>query len=76
MDLKETPTIDITVSGMTCEGCATKVREALTATDGIAGATIDVASGRVAVLLDGTVSRSSLEFAIDSAVFDAGYRVV
>jgi copper chaperone len=70
------PTIDVTVEGMTCEGCAGKVRDALTATDGITGADIDVASGKVSVHHDGTVDRSALEFAIDSAVFDAGYKVV
>jgi copper chaperone CopZ len=52
------------------------VRDALTATDGITGADIDVASGKVSVHLDGSVDRTALEFAIDSAVFDVGYRVV
>lgn len=76
MATSDLPTIDVTVSGMTCEGCAGKVREALAATDGIAGADVDVASGRVAVHLDGSVDRGALEFAIDSAIFDAGYSVV
>lgn len=76
MTVSELPTIDITISGMTCEGCADKVRDALSATDGIVGADIDVASGRVAVHPDGTVDSGALEFAIDSAVFDAGYKVV
>ncbi|NTV39954.1 MAG: heavy-metal-associated domain-containing protein [Demequinaceae bacterium] len=76
MTVSELPTFDITVSGMTCEGCASKVRDALSATDGIAGADIDVDSGRVAVHPDGTVDRGALEFAIDTAVFDAGYKVV
>lgn len=69
----EYPTIDITVTGMTCEGCASKVRSALVATDGIAGADIDVASGRVAVHTDGTVDAGDLDFAIDEAVHQAGY---
>ena len=72
----EIPSIDVTVEGMTCEGCATKVRSALTATDGVVGADIDVASGRVSVHPDGTVDRGTLEFAIDGAVHDAGYSVV
>ncbi len=76
MATTELPTIDVTVEGMTCEGCATKVRDALTATDGITGADIDVASGKVSVHPDGSVDRGELEFAIDSAVFDAGYKVV
>lgn len=72
----EIPSIDVTVEGMTCEGCASKVRSALTATDGVASADIDVASGRVSVHPDGTVDRGDLEFAIDGAVHDAGYSVV
>ncbi len=72
----EIPSIDVTVEGMTCEGCAGKVRSALTATDGVASADIDVASGRVSVHPDGTVDRGSLEFAIDGAVHEAGYSVV
>ena len=76
MAVSELPTIDINVSGMTCEGCAGKVRDALSATDGIVGADVDVASGKVAVHLDGTVDRGALDFSIDSAIFDAGFRVV
>ncbi len=68
-------TLDITVTGMTCEGCATKVRNALTATDGVAGAEIDVATGAVKVLTDGTVPADDLEFAVDEAVTQAGYAV-
>lgn len=70
------PSIDVTVEGMTCEGCASKVRSALAATDGIVGADIDVATGRVSVHPDGTVDRGDLEFAIDGAVHEAGYSVV
>jgi len=71
----EIPSIDVTVEGMTCEGCATKVRSALTATDGVASADIDMASGRVSVHPDGTVDRGSLEFAIDGVVHYVGYSV-
>ena len=70
------PTIDVTVEGMTCDGCAGKVRDALAKTDGITSADVDHASGKVIVHPDGSVERGALEFAIDSAVFDAGYRVV
>ena len=72
----EIPSIDITVEGMTCDGCASKVRSALTATAGVTGADIDVASGRVSVHPDGTVDRGDLEFAIDGVVHEAGYSVV
>ncbi len=76
MAATELPTIFVTVEGMTCEGCAGKVRDALAKTDGITGADVDVASGKVTVHPDGSVELGALEFAIDSAVFDAGYRVV
>lgn len=76
MAATDLPTIDVNVTGMTCDGCANKVRTALTATEGIAGADVDFASGKVSVHPDGTVDTATLEFAIDSAVFDAGFRVV
>ncbi|WP_061963086.1 heavy-metal-associated domain-containing protein [Demequina aurantiaca] len=70
-----TTIIELSVEGMTCEGCATTVREALVAADGISGADIDVATGQVAVHSDGTVPVDDLEFAIDEAVTKAGYTV-
>ena len=76
MAATDLPTIDVTVEGMTCDGCASKVRDALAKTDGITGADVDFASGKVSVHPDGSVERAALEFAIDSAVFDVGYRVV
>jgi len=76
MTVSELPTIDLVVEGMTCDGCAGKVRDALAATQGIVSADVDFASGKVAVHPDGSVDRDALEFAIDSAVFDAGFRVV
>ena len=69
-------TIDITVQGMTCGGCASKVRTALTATEGIADVEIDVATGAVKVVTDGSVAADDLEFAIDEAVTGVGYSVV
>lgn len=67
--------IQISVSGMTCEGCATTVREAIVATNGVAGAEVNVATGDVTVSTNGTVPNDDLEFAIDEAVTQAGYSV-
>lgn len=67
--------ITITVTGMTCEGCANTVRGALVNTPGVTGADVDVASGRVQVHVDGTVATDDLEFAIDDAVTASGYAV-
>ncbi|MFW2512491.1 heavy-metal-associated domain-containing protein [Demequina sp. SO4-13] len=69
-------TIEITVEGMTCNGCAGKVRGALESTDGVAAAEVDHATGLVQVRPDGTVPAEDLGFAIDEAVESTGYRVV
>ncbi|WP_084102389.1 heavy-metal-associated domain-containing protein [Demequina sp. NBRC 110051] len=71
-----TNTIDITVSGMTCNGCANKVRGAVSAVDGVASVEVDHASGLTRVTPDGTVAAEDLEFALDEAVESVGYRVV
>lgn len=71
-----TDTITITVEGMTCGGCASKVDKALVSTDGITSTSIDVPTGAVTISLDGTVASDDLEFDIDEAVTSAGYRVV
>jgi len=67
--------IGITVTGMTCEGCASTVRGALVNTPGVSSADIDVATGLVQVHVDGTVATDDLEFAIDDAVTASGYNV-
>ncbi len=69
-------TVTITVAGMTCGGCASKVDKALVETNGITSTSIDVPTGAVTIALDGTVARDDLEFDIDEAVTSAGYRVV
>jgi copper chaperone CopZ len=67
--------INITVTGMTCEGCANTVRTALVATSGVTAADVDVATGLVKVHVDGTVATDDVEFAIDDAVTASGYTV-
>ncbi|WP_061961920.1 heavy-metal-associated domain-containing protein [Demequina flava] len=73
--MPDSPLITVTVIGMTCNGCATSVREALEASDGIMTAAVDHESGRVEVTPDGTVPAADLEFTIDEAVTEAGYSV-
>ncbi|MDE0571969.1 heavy-metal-associated domain-containing protein [Demequina sp. B12] len=67
--------VTVNVSGMTCGGCAGKVKAALESTDGIEVATVDHTTGRVDVTPDGTVPVSDLEFSIDEAVSSTGYTV-
>ena len=69
-------TVDITVEGMTCNSCAGKVRGALEAVPGIAKADVDHASGQVNIHPDGTVNSDDLEFDIDEAIEQTGYKVV
>lgn len=70
-----TNTVDITVEGMTCNGCAGKVRSALEAVPGIASADVDHATGLVNVHPDGSVATDDLEFDIDEAIEQTGYKV-
>ena len=69
-------TIDINVEGMTCDGCAGKVRTALESVPGIAKADVDHASGHVSIQPDGSVTTDDLEFDIDEAIERTGYKVV
>lgn len=70
-----TKTIDLNVSGMTCQACAGKVRGALEKTPGVASADVDHATGQVSVHTDGTVDTDDLAFTIDEAIEAVGYRV-
>lgn len=70
-----TNTIDITVSGMTCDGCATKVRRAIADLPGVQSVEVDHESGLTRVTPDGSVDSGDLEFALDEAVTTVGYRV-
>ncbi|MFE9748358.1 heavy-metal-associated domain-containing protein [Saccharothrix saharensis] len=60
----------ITVEGMSCNSCMTKVTNAVTAVDGVEDVDVDIATGEV------TVSGSTVDLTrVKSAVEDAGYRV-
>ncbi|WP_327151045.1 heavy-metal-associated domain-containing protein [Nocardia sp. NBC_01329] len=62
----------ITVAGMTCGGCASKVRTQIGAVEGVTGVDADPATGRVTVEADETVDLEAVENAVEAA----GYRVV
>ncbi|MBF6456080.1 MULTISPECIES: heavy-metal-associated domain-containing protein [Nocardia] len=62
----------ITVAGMTCGGCASKVRTELGALDGVSRVDADPATGRVTVESSQEVDPD----AVKNAVETAGYRVV
>lgn len=61
------PTIELAVSGMTCEGCARAVTRVLSNVPGVAVAEVDVAAGRA------SVTGNARSEALIEAVVAAGY---
>jgi len=61
------------VSGMTCEGCASKIRAAVAALEmeGVEGVEVDVAGGKATVRASGKVCTDTLKSAITGAGFPA-----
>ncbi|MEU8895111.1 heavy metal-associated domain-containing protein [Nocardia sp. NPDC048505] len=64
-------TATVTVSGMTCGGCANSVRTEVGRIDGVTSVDIDLASGRVTVDSTAPVAPGVLA----AAVTKAGYRL-
>ncbi|MGW0250727.1 heavy-metal-associated domain-containing protein [Nocardia goodfellowii] len=64
-------TATVTVTGMTCGGCANSVRTEVGRIDGVTSVDIDLGSGLVTVDSASPVSRE----AITAAVTKAGYQV-
>jgi copper chaperone len=63
-------TVVLTVSGMTCGGCAGTVARVLARVPGVENARVDLASGRATVI--GTATAQALLAAIAAAGFDGG----
>ena len=62
----------LTVNGMSCGGCVTRVTEALTAIRGVGGVEVALSSGKVDVTYD---ERRAQPGQMTSAVEKAGYSV-
>ena len=62
----------LTVNGMTCGGCVTRVTEALTAIPGVGGVEVALSTGKVDVTYD---ERLAQPVQMTSAVKRAGYSV-
>ena len=60
------------VTGMTCDGCISKVTHALKAVSGVSDVKVSLSAGEATVQFD--EHRASLE-QLDSALKDAGYNV-
>lgn len=63
--------VDLNISGMTCEACATHIRDALTSVEGVNAASVSYASGAARVFVD-PESMPLTQLLID-AVKTAGY---
>ena len=60
---------DLAISGMSCASCVGRVEKALRKVTGVADVSVNLATERAHVILDGKVAASQLE----AAVADAGY---
>jgi len=65
-------TITVTVTGMSCGGCALSVREEIGEIPGVHTVDVDLGSGTVIIESDGPVAT----VAIKNAVQEAGYQLV
>lgn len=61
-------TVELSVSGMTCSGCASTVTRVLSRVAGVTAARVDLASGRASV--EGTVRAEELIRAVQAAGYD------
>lgn len=57
----------VTVTGMTCGGCANRVREAVGRIPEVTGVTVDVSTGAVTVDSAAPVERDSIAAAVGAA---------
>lgn len=66
-----TQTAQLTVEGMSCEGCAKRLRETLERVDGVSIVTVVLAGGQVTIAYDSEVTTvASLREAIEETGFD------
>jgi copper chaperone CopZ len=63
--------ITVTVTGMTCEHCASSVREEVASIPGVTTVDVDLGSGKVTIDSEQQVEPAS----ITSAVEEAGYQL-
>lgn len=66
-----TQTAQLTVEGMSCEGCAKRLRETLERVDGVSTVTVVLAGGQITIAYDPEVTTvASLREAIKETGFD------
>lgn len=67
----ETKTTTVTAPEIVCGGCAGSIKKALDSVEGISGVDVDVATKKVSVKHDETVSREQIAEALDRAGYSA-----
>ncbi|MBB2205037.1 heavy-metal-associated domain-containing protein [Gluconacetobacter takamatsuzukensis] len=65
-------TLTMNITGMTCNGCVTSVRNALERTDGVSAAEVTLEPGRARVSYDPAFTSPA---ALRMAVEDAGFEI-
>ncbi|MCE2564298.1 heavy-metal-associated domain-containing protein [Komagataeibacter sp. FNDCF1] len=66
--------LTLNISGMTCDGCVSKVVQALENVNGVAMVQVSLERGSATVTYDGrSTNPDDLFAAVDDAGFDAGY---
>ncbi|MGI9600339.1 MAG: heavy metal translocating P-type ATPase, partial [Acidimicrobiales bacterium] len=68
----ETRTVDLTIDGMTCAGCASRIQGSLGSLDGVAEANVNFATGRARVVHDLDDAEGTFRAAVESL----GYHVI
>ena len=71
-----TPTIELPVGGMTCQGCVANITRGLTKLEGVGEATVNLVTKRATVRPDGTVDPAALEEAMKATIMGLGYEVL
>ena len=69
-------TINLSVGGMTCAGCASTIQRGLAILPGVDGAVVNVATRRATVNGDGTIDAEELEDMMRAAITGLGYQVL
>ncbi len=64
-------TVDLSIEGMTCASCVTRVERALTGVPGVAQASVNLASHRAHVALNDNVDPQALVAAVEDIGYDA-----
>ena len=73
--VERVPTLDITVRGMSCAACVGRVERALRTVEGVAAASVNLATERATVVL-GSGAAAVVATAVGAAIRDAGYEPV